>query len=48
MELYDQAIEEATRQGFIQEEALAKELASEFYSQRGRHRLATDYLREGQ
>ncbi|MEW6493790.1 MAG: AAA family ATPase [Cyanobacteriota bacterium] len=44
MELYDRAIVGAKKQGFIQEEALASELAAEFYFLRGRDKIATDYL----
>jgi predicted ATPase/signal transduction histidine kinase/CheY-like chemotaxis protein/tRNA A-37 threonylcarbamoyl transferase component Bud32 len=44
MEFYDRAISGARQQGFIQEEALASELAAQFYFSRGRETLARDYL----
>jgi predicted ATPase/signal transduction histidine kinase/DNA-binding NarL/FixJ family response regulator len=44
MEFYDRAIAGAKEQGFIHEEALASELAAEFYFSRGRENLARDYL----
>ncbi|MCA1994513.1 MAG: response regulator, partial [Coleofasciculus sp. S288] len=43
-ELYDRAIAGARKQGFTQEEALASELAAEFYFSRGRDNIAKDYL----
>ena len=43
---YDAAIEQAAEQGFIQNEALASELAARFYAQAGQTRLARFYLRE--
>jgi signal transduction histidine kinase/CheY-like chemotaxis protein len=46
MESYDRAIQAAREYGFIQEEALAAELAAEFYFHRGRDRVAKDYLSE--
>src|SRR5262245_32596862 len=46
MEYYDRAIEGAIKQSFTHEEALAKELAGDFYLARGRPRLAHEYLRE--
>ncbi|HEY9709331.1 MAG TPA: GAF domain-containing protein, partial [Oculatellaceae cyanobacterium] len=44
MEFYDRAIAGAREQGFIHEEALASELAAEFYFSKGRENIATDYL----
>ncbi|WP_437876392.1 AAA family ATPase [Sorangium sp. So ce513] len=44
MELYDRAIEGARRHGYIQEEALACELASSFYQGLGRHEIAQHYM----
>jgi predicted ATPase/signal transduction histidine kinase/DNA-binding response OmpR family regulator/tRNA A-37 threonylcarbamoyl transferase component Bud32 len=44
MEFYDRAIQRAKEQGYIQEEALANELAAEFYFSRGRENIAKDYL----
>ncbi|HEY9665610.1 MAG TPA: AAA family ATPase [Coleofasciculaceae cyanobacterium] len=44
MELYDRAIAGAKEQGYIQEEALASELAAEFYFSRRRENIARDYL----
>ena len=43
-ELYDRAIAGARKQGFTQEEALASELAAEFYFSRRRDNIAKDYL----
>ena len=44
MELYDQAIEEAGSQGFMQYEALANELAAKFWLARGKPDFAVRYL----
>ncbi|MBD0263808.1 MAG: SpoIIE family protein phosphatase, partial [Tolypothrix sp. Co-bin9] len=44
MDYYDRAIQNARKYGYIQEEALAAELAAEFYFARGRIRVAKDYL----
>jgi predicted ATPase/class 3 adenylate cyclase len=44
--LYDQAIEAAGRHGFLQNEALAAELAGRFHLAAGRHRAARHHLRE--
>ncbi len=44
--LYDQAIRSARENGFIQNEALAYELASRFYRARGFERTADAHLRE--
>ncbi|MDZ8051390.1 MAG: AAA family ATPase [Aulosira sp. ZfuVER01] len=46
MELYDKAIANAKEQGFIQDEALANELAAEFYFSLGREKVAQTYLIE--
>ncbi|MFK8181820.1 MAG: AAA family ATPase [Phormidesmis sp.] len=46
MELYDQAIAGAKQHGFIQEEALANELAAKFYLQREQQQIATGYIQE--
>jgi predicted ATPase/signal transduction histidine kinase/CheY-like chemotaxis protein/tRNA A-37 threonylcarbamoyl transferase component Bud32 len=44
MELYDRAIQGAKEQAYLQEEALANELAAEFYFLWGRAKVAIDYL----
>uniref|UniRef100_A0A7C3ZY31 GAF domain-containing protein n=1 Tax=Planktothricoides sp. SpSt-374 TaxID=2282167 RepID=A0A7C3ZY31_9CYAN len=44
MELYDQAISGASASGYIQEEALAWELAAEFYLSLGREEIARTYM----
>ncbi|MEG4941798.1 AAA family ATPase [Microcoleus sp. F4-D5] len=44
MEYYDASIQGAREQGYIQEEALANELAAEFYFSRGREKIAEIYL----
>ncbi len=46
MEYYDRAIQGAREQGYIQEEALANELAAEFYLAWGREKVAQTYLTE--
>ncbi|BAU64892.1 ATP-binding region ATPase domain protein [Stanieria sp. NIES-3757] len=46
MEYYDNAIAIAREQGYLQEEALAAELAAEFYFFFGKDRFAKEYLRE--
>ncbi|BFM39952.1 diguanylate cyclase [Synechocystis sp. LKSZ1] len=46
MEYYDQAIAGAQAQGFLQEEALAYELAARFYEAWGHQRIAQVYLTE--
>jgi histidine kinase len=43
-EYYDRAIAEATKTGYLQEAALAEELAGEFYLSRGRTKIASYYL----
>ncbi|MGB0561461.1 MAG: protein kinase domain-containing protein, partial [Spirulinaceae cyanobacterium] len=45
MELYDQAIADASQQGFIQEEALANERAARFWQGRGKAQFAELYLK---
>ena len=44
--LYEQAIRSARNNGFVQDEALAHELASRFYRRRGYDLIADTYLRE--
>jgi predicted ATPase/signal transduction histidine kinase/CheY-like chemotaxis protein/tRNA A-37 threonylcarbamoyl transferase component Bud32 len=44
MECYDRAIALAKEQGYIQEEALANELAAKFYFEHGREKVAQTYL----
>ena len=44
MEYYDRAVKAAKEQQYIQEEALANELAAEFYFSRGKEKVATTYL----
>jgi PAS domain S-box-containing protein len=46
MEYYDHAIQGAREQGYIQEEALANELAAEFYLACGRQKVAQAYIIE--
>jgi predicted ATPase/signal transduction histidine kinase len=46
MELYERAIRAARRSGFVQNEALAHELAARFYRARGLNLVADAYLRE--
>jgi PAS domain S-box-containing protein len=45
-EFYEQAISGAAENEFIQEEALAYELAAKFYLKRGRSKIAQTYLKE--
>ncbi|MEK8016614.1 MAG: hypothetical protein VSS75_007070, partial [Candidatus Parabeggiatoa sp.] len=45
-ELYEQAIIGARHQGYIQEEALAYELAAKFYLERGLEKIAQTYIKE--
>jgi predicted ATPase/signal transduction histidine kinase/DNA-binding response OmpR family regulator/tRNA A-37 threonylcarbamoyl transferase component Bud32 len=45
-EYYDKAVEKALENEFINEAALANELAAKFYVQRHRHKLATLYFME--
>jgi predicted ATPase/signal transduction histidine kinase/CheY-like chemotaxis protein/tRNA A-37 threonylcarbamoyl transferase component Bud32 len=46
MELYERAIKGARDNGYIQEEALAYELAAEFYQARGMDKIAQTYIKE--
>ncbi|MBD0344853.1 MAG: GAF domain-containing protein, partial [Coleofasciculus sp. Co-bin14] len=45
-EYYEQAIDGAKENGYLQEEALAYELAAKFYLERGRLRFAQNYMKE--
>ena len=45
-ELYDRAIEESGRSGYLQEEALARERAGVFWQQQKRNKIAAVYLSE--
>ena len=42
--LYDRAIDLANEHGYIQEEALANELAAKFYFDSGKQRIAGEYM----
>ncbi|MGI6777016.1 MAG: helix-turn-helix transcriptional regulator [Acetivibrionales bacterium] len=44
MSLYDQAIQSARQNGYIQNEALANELAARFYLSKGRKKIARMYM----
>lgn len=44
MDLYDKAIESANENNYIQNEAIACELAARFYIEEGRYRIAAAYL----
>ncbi|HEY0847858.1 MAG TPA: serine/threonine-protein kinase PknK, partial [Noviherbaspirillum sp.] len=46
IDAYENAIRLAGENSFLQEEALAKELAGEFYLERGQESVATHYLRQ--
>ncbi|MEC4803651.1 MAG: AAA family ATPase [Jaaginema sp. PMC 1079.18] len=46
IELYDRAIEGAKENGYIQEEALASELAAKFYLDWGKEKFAALYMQE--
>ncbi len=46
MERYDEAISGAQEQGYIQEEALANELAAKFYLDWGKEKVAAGYMQE--
>jgi PAS domain S-box-containing protein len=46
MRLYEQAIRSARASGFVQNEALANELASRFYAARGFEKIARVYLQD--
>jgi PAS domain S-box-containing protein len=45
-DFYEQAIEGAKENGYIQDEALAYELAAKFYLERGREKFAQTYMKE--
>ncbi len=45
-EFYEQAIQSATDNEYLQEEALAYELAANFYLSRGRKKIAQTYMKE--
>ncbi len=45
-DFYEQAIQGARENGYIQEEALAYELAAKFYLSRGREKFAQTYMKE--
>ncbi len=45
-ELYDKAIRAARKYGFVHNEAIANELAGNFYAARGFEKIATTYLRD--
>ncbi|MCP4347291.1 MAG: AAA family ATPase [Desulfobacterales bacterium] len=47
-ELYDQAIESATKHEFVNNAALANELAAKFWMGKGREKFATLYMTEAQ
>ncbi|MEH2164214.1 MAG: AAA family ATPase [Nostoc sp.] len=46
MELYDSSISLAKENGYIQEEALANELAAKFYLELGKEKVAQGYMQE--
>ncbi|KAF3883842.1 MULTISPECIES: ATP-binding sensor histidine kinase [Nostocales] len=46
IEMYDQAIERAKQQGYIQQEAIANELAAKFYLHWGKQQIAQNYMIE--
>ncbi|HSR57832.1 MAG TPA: GAF domain-containing protein, partial [Candidatus Binataceae bacterium] len=46
MDLYEQAIRSARANGFVQNEALANEIAAHFYATRGFEKIARVYLRD--
>ncbi|MGB3514571.1 MAG: diguanylate cyclase [Microcoleaceae cyanobacterium] len=46
MEMYDQAIAGAKENEYLQEEALANELAAKFYLQWGKEKVAAEYIQE--
>jgi PAS domain S-box-containing protein len=46
MQLYEQAIRSARNHGFVNNEALAHEIAARFYADRGLDRIARTYLEE--
>ncbi|PIB10038.1 hypothetical protein AMR42_11130 [Limnothrix sp. PR1529] len=46
MDYYDRAIANAKESGYIQEEALANEIAAKFYLNWGKEKVATSYMQE--
>jgi len=44
-ELYDKAIREAQKYGFVHNQAIANEIAGRFYAERGHEKIARTYLR---
>jgi PAS domain S-box-containing protein len=46
MRLYEQAIQSAREQGFVQNEGVAHEVAARFYAERGVEKIAHVYLRD--
>ncbi|MCK1525132.1 ATP-binding sensor histidine kinase [Bradyrhizobium sp. 17] len=44
-ELYDKAIREARKHGFVHNQAIANEIAGRFYAERGQEKIAATYLR---
>lgn len=46
IEMYDQAIKNAKQQGYIQQEAIANELAAKFYLHWGKQHIAQNYMIE--
>ncbi|MDZ8185750.1 MAG: AAA family ATPase [Nostoc sp. ChiSLP02] len=46
IQMYDQAIESAKQQGYIQQEAIANELAAKFYLDWGKQQIAQNYTIE--
>lgn len=46
IEFYDRAIQGASKNGYLQEEAIANELAAEFYLDWGKQKVAAGYLQE--
>ena len=44
-ELYDKAIREAHKNGFVHNQAIANEIAGRFYAERGYEKIAATYLR---
>ncbi|MCP4757489.1 MAG: GAF domain-containing protein [Proteobacteria bacterium] len=44
LEGYDQAVEQARKNGYVQEEALANELAAKFWLDKGRDKIARAYM----
>jgi len=46
MRLYDEAIKAARKNGFVQNEGIANELAAQFYLKRGMEKVAHSYVRD--